>query len=181
MVFVHAPGASQASGKPVGAVVQICDAAGLPLGLGQPGELRVHSNQLMTGYWADPAHTAAVVRDGWLHTGDIASHDGHGNITMLGRHDDRLKNEYGDIVHPAPLERLMCGHPLVREAGITAGPQGLVGLLVVEEGFDMNTFVAYCRQQAPAGGLPRELRLQAALPQTAAGKLDRQALAQMIL
>lgn len=181
MVFVHAPGASQASGKPVGAIVQICDAAGLPLGPRQAGELRVHSNQLMTSYWGDPAQTATVAHDGWLYTGDIASHDGLGNITLLGRHDDRLKNEYGEIVHPAPLERLMCGHPQVREAAVTAGPLGLVGLLVVDDGFDLNAFVAFCRQQSAAGSLPRELRVQAALPYTAAGKLDRQALMQVIL
>lgn len=177
MVFEHAPGAAQASGRPVGAVVQICDGAGLPLGPGQPGELRVHSNQLMASYWADPQQTAAIIRDGWLYTGDIASHDGAGNITMLGRHDDQLKNEYGDIVHPALLERILCGHPQVREAAITAGPQGLIGLLVVEDGFDLTAFAAFCRQQAHAGVLPRDLRVQAALPYTAAGKLDRQALA----
>lgn len=177
MVFEHAAGASVASGKPVGAVVQVCDGAGLPLGPGQAGELRVHSNQLMTAYWADPEQTAAIARNGWLYTGDIASHDGLGNITLLGRHDDQLKNEYGDIVHPAPLERILCGHPQVREAAVTAGPQGLVGLLVVDDGFDLTAFTAFCRQQAHASALPRDLRVQAALPYTAAGKLDRRALA----
>ena len=178
MVFGHAPGASVASGKPVGAVIQICDSAGLPLGPGQPGELRVHSNQLMTAYWADPEQTATIARDGWLYTGDIASHDGLGHITLLGRHDDQLKNEYGDIVHPAPLECILCGHPQVREAAVTAGPQGLVGLLVVEDGFDLAAFAAFCRQQTHAYTLPRELRVRSALPYTAAGKLDRKALAQ---
>lgn len=181
MVFEHAPGASMASGKPVGAVVQICDGAGLALGPGEPGELRVHSNQLMTAYWADPQQTAAIIRDGWLYTGDIASHDGLGHITLLGRHDDQLKNEYGDIVHPAPLERILSAHPQVREAAVTAGPQGLIGLLVVEDGFDLPAFAAFCRQQSHAGALPRDLRVQAALPYTAAGKLDRRALAQDIL
>ena len=180
MLFQHPPGATQASGRPAGAVVQICDKHGLPLGADQAGELRVHSNQLMSAYWRDPAQTATVARDGWIYTGDIASHDGKGNITLLGRHDDQLKNEHGDIVHPAPLERSMCRYPQVREAGVTAGPQGLVGLLVVDDGFDLPAFVAFCRQHAHIDAFPREFRLQAALPYTAAGKLDRRALANSI-
>ena len=180
MLFQHAPGAAQACGRPAGAVLQICDGEGLPLGPDQTGELRVHSNQLMSAYWGDPAQTAAIARDGWIYTGDIASHDGLGNITLLGRHDDQLKNEYGDIVHPAPLEHAMCSHPLVRQAAVTAGQQGLIGLLVVDDGFDLPAFVAFCRQHAQIDAFPRELRLQTALPYTAAGKLDRRALAHSI-
>lgn len=174
MVFDHLQGAT---GKPVGAVVQICDADGAPLAAGQAGELRVHSNQLMLGYWRDAAQTARVARGNWLYTGDIASHDGHGRITLLGRHDDQLKNEFGDIVHPAPLERAVCHLPHVREAAITAGPQGLVGLLVVDAGFDMAAFVDACRRQATADVMPRLWRVRDALPYTAAGKLDRKLLA----
>ena len=180
MLFQHAPGAAQACGRPAGAVVQICDGNGQPLGPGQAGELRVHSNQLMSAYWGDPSQTAAIARDGWIYTGDIASHDGLGNITLLGRHDDQLKNEYGDIVHPAPLEHAMCSYPRVRHAAVTAGPQGLIGLLVVDDGFDLPAFVAFCRQHAHIEAFPRELRLQTALPYTAAGKLDRRALAHSI-
>lgn len=180
MLFQHAPGAAQACGRPAGAVLQICDGDGLPLGPDQTGELRVHSNQLMSAYWGDPAQTAAIARDGWIYTGDIASHDGLGNITLLGRHDDQLKNEYGDIVHPAPLEHAMCSYPLVRQAAVTAGPQGLIGMLVVDDGFDLPAFVAFCRQHAQIDAFPRELRLQTALPYTAAGKLDRRALAHSI-
>lgn len=178
MRFEHDAQTGLPSGKPVGAMIQICDPAGLPLGAGQAGQLRVHSNQLMLGYWQDPIQTATVAHGGWLYTGDIASHDGHGHITMLGRHDDQLKNEYGDIVHPAPLEQILCSHELVRDAAVTAGPHGLVGLLVVEEGFDLTAFAAYCRQHADT--LPRDLRVQASLPYTAAGKLDRQTLARVI-
>lgn len=177
MLFDHAPGVGQPGGKATGAVVQICDADGNPLAAGQAGELRVHSNQLMLGYWRDPAQTAAIARDGWLYTGDIASHDGRGTITLLGRHDDRLKNEFGDIVHPAPLERAVSALPHVRAAAITAGPQGLIGVLVVDTGFDMTAFVDACRRQATADVLPRLWRVQATLPYTAAGKLDRKQLA----
>ena len=177
MLFQHAPGTTQACGRSAGAVLQICDGDGLPLGPGQTGELRVHSNQLMTAYWDDRAQTAAIARDGWIYTGDIASHDGLGNITLLGRHDDQLKNEYGDIVHPAPLEHAMCSYPLVRQAAVTAGPQGLIGMLVVEDGFDLPAFVAFFRLHPKIEAFPREWRVQAALPYTAAGKLDRRALA----
>jgi len=186
LVFEHDTSALQvtALGRPVGAVLQICDEHGVPVAAGVAGELRVHSNQLMRGYWNNPAHSAAVKRGGWLYTGDIASHDGEGRIKLLGRRDDQLKNEFGEIVHPSHLERIMASHPQVREAAVAQGPQGLVGLLVVHEGCDLpdfaSDFAAFCRNQLAGHYLPRELRQLNALPYTPAGKLDRHALAQSI-
>lgn len=186
LVFEHDIDAlpAPALGRPVGAVLQICDEHGVPVAAGVAGELRVHSNQLMSGYWNNPVHSTAVKRSGWLYTGDIASHDGEGRIKLLGRRDDQLKNEFGEIVHPSHLERIMASHPQVREAAVAQGPQGLVGLLVPQDGHDLpdfaSDFVTFCRKQLAGHYLPRELRQLSALPYTPAGKLDRQALLQSI-
>ena len=178
LVFDHADGA--ASGRPVGAMAQVCDAHGDPVGAGVAGELRVHSNQLMSGYWRNPAQGAAMLRDAWLYTGDIASHDGRGRLTLVGRRDDQLKNEFGDIVHPAHLERLLASHPLVRDAAIGTGPHGLVSMLVAAPGFAAHELVAFCRLNMPSTPFPRDIREVEALPYTAAGKLDRAVLATSI-
>lgn len=178
LVFEHGAGASKAAGRPVGALLQICDVNDNPVGPGVAGELRVHSNQLMSGYWG--AAPAPALRGGWLYTGDIASHDGHGRIELLGRRDDQLKNEFGEIVHPTHLEHIMASHPRVSGAALAAGPHGLVGLLVTTDGFDLSDFTAFCRQHTAGAWLPREMRQVDALPVTAAGKLDRQLLARSI-
>lgn len=182
LLFDHAgtAGPASAGGRPVGAVMQVCDASGTPVGPGIAGELRVHSNQLMSGYWRDPAQSAAMLRDGWLYTGDIASHDGRGQLTLAGRRDDQLKNEFGDVVHPAHLERLMASHPLVRDVAVGAGRRGLVSLLVTAPGFALTEFVAFCRHNMPGNPFPRDIRELPALPYTAAGKLDRAQVARWI-
>jgi acyl-coenzyme A synthetase/AMP-(fatty) acid ligase/uncharacterized protein YbaR (Trm112 family) len=179
LLFDHA-GETAARGRPVGALMQVCDAGGAPVGPGIAGEVRVHSNQLMSGYWRDPAQSSAMLRDGWLYTGDIASHDGRGSIELLGRRDDQLKNEYGDIVHPAHLERLMMRHPLVRDAAVGASARGLVALLVTLPGFALPELAAFCRQRMPEHPFPRDIRELPALPHTAAGKLDRAQVARWI-
>ncbi len=181
MVFDH--GVAPVAGRPVGAVLQICDGADAPVGAGVAGQLRVHSNQLLSAYWDDAgagATAPAAVREGWFYTGDIASHDGQGRIRLLGRRDDQLKNEFGEIVHPAPLEAILASHPCVREAALAPGVHGLVALLVTDEGFDLPHFHAYCLAIAAGAYLPRDFRQVAALPQTAAGKLDRRRLAELL-
>lgn len=171
---------SVVAGRASGALLQICDDGGMPLGPGIAGELRIHSNQLMSGYWNDTARSAAMLRQGWLHTGDLASHDGQGRITLLGRRDDQLKNEFGDIVHPAPLERIMVSHPDVREAAVVSAAHGLIGLIVASDGFELAAFATYCRAHMAGSPHLREWRLVDQLPYTAAGKLDRQALQRML-
>lgn len=182
LLFAHTGPSGQTAprGRPLGAVMQVCDGAGVPVGPGIAGELRIHSNQLMSGYWRAAAPSAAMLRDGWLYTGDVASHDGCGHVTLQGRRDDQLKNEFGDIVHPAPLERLMSSHPQVHDAAVGAGPHGLVGLLVTGAAFDMAEFVAYCRRSVADTPLPRLLHILPALPYSAAGKLDRALVARWI-
>ena len=177
LVFEHDGGAA-ACGRPAGALLQICDYDDQPVAPGIAGQLRVHSNQLLSAYWGDQAGSA--LRGGWFYTGDIASHDGQGRIVLLGRRDDQLKNEFGEVVHPAPLERLLAGHPHVRDAALVQGPHGLVSLLVTDAGFDLPDFANWCRSRSAGTYLPRAVVQVAALPQTAAGKLDRRRLAALL-
>ena len=72
-----------------GTKVQIVDAqTGQPLPASQPGEIRARGPQIMLGYWNRPEETAAALRDGWLHTGDIGAIDADGHLAIL----DRLKD-----------------------------------------------------------------------------------------
>ncbi len=78
-------------GPPVpGVRVEIRDADGKPQGERQVGEICVNSPSLMQGYWQDPEATAAVLRDGWLHTGDLGYRTEDGGVVVCGRIKDMI-------------------------------------------------------------------------------------------
>jgi acyl-CoA synthetase (AMP-forming)/AMP-acid ligase II len=71
--------------------LRIINEAGAPQAVGQPGELCARGPNIMLGYWRDAAGTAAVIRDGWLHTGDLATVDDEGFFYVVGRLRDQVK------------------------------------------------------------------------------------------
>ena len=88
---------------------------------GEVGEITVCTPKLMSGYWGDPAATAAAFADGWLLTGDLATIDGDGYITIVGRSKDTIISG-GVNVHPAQLEQVIAAHPEVEEAAVFGIP-----------------------------------------------------------
>lgn len=80
--------------------------------LGDDGELLIHSDTLFTGYWRDPQATAGVLRDGWLHTGDLATIDEQGYISITGRKKEVLVLSTGKKVYPAFVESLVMMDPI---------------------------------------------------------------------
>ncbi|MEE9139619.1 MAG: long-chain fatty acid--CoA ligase [Alphaproteobacteria bacterium] len=94
-------------GPPVkGAEVKIAD----------DGEILVRGELVMQGYWGDAAATEAVIRDGWLHTGDIGELDGDGYITITDRKKDIIVCSGGDNVSPARIEGKLTLEPEVAQA-----------------------------------------------------------------
>lgn len=79
--------------------------AGCDLKLSDAGELLTRGPNTFIGYWNRPEATADIVRDGWLHTGDLAELDPHGNLKVLGRVKDVLVPESGHNVAPLPIEQ----------------------------------------------------------------------------
>jgi long-chain acyl-CoA synthetase len=84
----------------VGHAIPGCD-----LKLSDVGELLMRGPNVFIGYWNRPDATADMVRDGWLHTGDLAELDNHGNLKVLGRVKDVLVPESGHNVAPLPIEQ----------------------------------------------------------------------------
>jgi len=105
-------------GLPLGCRMRIIDDNGRDLPPAQAGELLVASDRLMTGYFDDPAATAAVLRDGWFATGDLVRRDAQGFLFLLGRRSDAIKDARGELVHPEAVERVLEEHPMVAEAGV---------------------------------------------------------------
>jgi fatty-acyl-CoA synthase len=93
-----------------GVEVTIRDAAGTVLPVGEIGEVWVRSDSVMPGYWRRPAETAAVLRDGWLRTGDLGRFDDDGYLYLVGRAREMIIVG-GWNCYAAPIEAALTEHP----------------------------------------------------------------------
>ncbi|HEU5087266.1 MAG TPA: AMP-binding protein, partial [Roseiflexaceae bacterium] len=148
---------------------EIClDLAARPLGL-------------MAGYRDDPGRTAAVMRDGYYHTGDVAVRDADGYITYVGRSDDVFKSSDYRI-SPFELESMLIEHEAVAEAAVVPAPDTLrlavpKAYVVLVAGWQASAETAeailrFCQERMPVYSRVRRLEF-AELPKTISGKIRR--------
>lgn len=109
--------------------------AGVELRLDDEGEVLVRGDGVFEGYFDEPEATRAVLDEsGWFRTGDIASLDLDGNLTLRGRKDDVVTTASGARIVPHAIERALRDHPLVADVCVLAGrSQGLVALFTLDE------------------------------------------------
>ncbi|WP_245552476.1 AMP-binding protein [Nocardia aobensis] len=116
-----------AIGRPVpNKRVRIVDADGAEAPAGTPGELTVSGTPMMLGYWNRPEETARTLRDGWLHTGDIAIADDRGEIRLVGRIKDMVRRG-GENVASAEVEAALETDDRVVAAAVVAEPDEVLG------------------------------------------------------
>ncbi len=88
---------------------------GAELKIAEDGELLIRSETVFSGYYKDPGSTAAVLRDGWLHTGDIGEIDKDGYIWITGRKKELIVSSNGKKVYPSRIEGLFKMHPIINQ------------------------------------------------------------------
>lgn len=109
---------------------------GVDLRIAEDGEILVRGGLVMDGYWNRPRDTEAVIRDGWLHTGDIGELD-HGYLRITDRKKDMIVLSGGENVSPAKIEGMLMAETEIAQAVITGeGRSGLSALVVPAEGYD---------------------------------------------
>jgi long-chain acyl-CoA synthetase len=98
------------------------------------GEILVRGELVMKGYWNDPEATAAAIRDGWLHTGDIGEIDTDGYLKITDRKKDFIKTSGGDMIAPARIEGMLALQPEIGQAMVHGDRRPyLVALIVPRE------------------------------------------------
>ena len=107
------------------------------LRIAEDGEILVRGELVMDGYWNQPEATASVLRDGWLHTGDIGTLDADGYLRITDRKKDIIVLSSGENVSPARVEGMLMSEPEVAQAVVAGdGRSGLTALLVPASGHD---------------------------------------------
>ncbi len=156
--------------------------SGEPLPPGEVGELVIRGPQVMSGYWERPDETAATLRDGWLHTGDIARMSEDGFFTIVDRAKD-LIIVGGINVYPREVEEVLVSHPAVEDAGVVGVPEERrgevpVAFVVLSPGktATADELLAYCRANLSRYKVPARLEFRDELPKTMIGKVLRKEL-----
>jgi long-chain acyl-CoA synthetase len=104
---------------------------GIELRIAEDGELLTRGPHVMLGYWQNEAATTEVIRDGWLHTGDLAELDADGFLTIRGRKKELIVLSTGKKVSPTRVEALLTASPLIDQAAVFGdGHCGLTALIV---------------------------------------------------
>ena len=171
----------QTVGKPMAFMeVKIVDRDGDEVAQGVEGELLIKCDYAFSGYWNRPDETAAILDDGWVHTGDIAYQDKDGDIYISGR----IKTMYisaGENVFPVEIERCIDSYPDVVESCVFGVPDtrwGEVGkaLVVVADGFCLDGLKQHLEQHLATIKRPRYIEIVPEIPHNDAGKRDEKAI-----
>jgi long-chain acyl-CoA synthetase len=136
----------------------------------------------MQGYWNKEADTQAVLRDGWLHTGDIVRRDEQGFFFFLDRKKDVIK-PWGETVYPREVEEILFQHPAVHEAVVVGIPdrhygEAVKAFVVPGEGSSVTEreLIDHCRRSLARFKVPVAIEFRSELPRTIIGKVLRRAL-----
>jgi long-chain acyl-CoA synthetase len=148
----------------------------------RPGEIIVRGPQVMKGYWHRPQETAAQLRDGWLHTGDIGQLHRDGYFRVVDRLKDMIIRS-GLNIYPAEVEAVLHEHPKVLEALVIGIPDPLRGeqvkaFVVPRDGMELEEeeVLAFCRRNLAKYKVPAAVEIRAGLRHSAVGKPLRRAL-----
>jgi acyl-coenzyme A synthetase/AMP-(fatty) acid ligase len=166
-----------------GASVEIVDETGVALPAGRNGSIRIRTPYGASAYLANPDETAKVFREGWFYPGEAGELTADGLLIVTGRQTGIL-NLGGEKINPEVVERVLCAFPGIEQAavfGISAGEMDnpTVGALVVTRAeIDENRLREHCLNYLARAFVPSRIVRVPAIPRTAAGKIDRQLIAE---
>ncbi|MFN2519352.1 MAG: AMP-binding protein [Jatrophihabitantaceae bacterium] len=152
----------------------------LPVPVGQPGELCTRGYSVMLGYWDEPDKTADVLRNGWMHTGDLATMDEEGYLNIVGRIKDMVIRG-GENVYPREIEEFLYAHPDVLDAQVIGVPDERYGeelmawvrLRPGAEALSAESLREFCSGKLAHYKVPRYVHVVEDFPMTVTGKVRK--------
>jgi len=170
-----------------GLEVKVIDDEGNTLSPDIPGELAVKGPSVMQGYLNRPEETAQTIKDGWLHTGDIASIDGEGYIKIIDRKKDMIIVD-GLNVYPYEVEEVLCRHPAIKDCAMIGvahehdeGKELAIMYIVQQDGHSITpkALREYLSEYVAHYKIPRRFIMVQDLPRTATGKILKREIREM--
>ena len=169
-----------------GIEVQIADEHDRPLPAGAPGEVLVRGDAVMKGYWRNLAATAATLRGGWLHTGDVGALDADGFLTLMDRSKDLIISG-GSNIYPREVEEVLLRHPDVHEVSVVGRMhpewgEEVVAFIVARPGASVTAEALdrLCLEHIARFKRPKVYRFVASLPKNNYGKVLKTELRELL-
>ena len=166
------------AGRPVINVeTRVVDESGRDVPVGAVGEVVHRSPQLFQGYYNDPERTAAAFEGGWFHSGDLATLDGEGYLTIVDRKKDMIKSG-GENVASREVEEMIYRVPQVAEVAVVGVPharwiEAVIAIVVRRTGqsLEARDVIAHCRAHMSHYKVPKAVVFIDALPRNPSGKV----------
>ena len=160
----------------------VADPEGNEAAPGEAGEVLYRSPQLCEGYWEDPEATAEAFRDGWFHSGDLATRDEAGYITVVDRIKDVI-NTGGIMVASREVEDAVYTHDAVAEVAVIGVPddkwiEAITAVVVLREGrtADEAELIEHVGGRLASFKVPKKVTFVDELPRNQSGKLLKRTL-----
>ena len=165
--------------------IKIFDNHGKEVPAGEIGEVVIKGWPVMVGYYKEPEMTKEMIRDGWLHSGDLGSLDEQGNLYIKGRKKDMIIVG-GLNVYSPEVEHIIQEHPRVQEVAVIGVPDKLRGeavkaVIVLKPGekATITEIRSFCRKRLVKFKVPRIVEFTDFLPKTSSGKIKKEELKQV--
>jgi acyl-coenzyme A synthetase/AMP-(fatty) acid ligase len=168
-------------GLPIDCIAQIVNEQGAILPVGEEGELRIFSENLMQGYFKDTERTDLVLKDGWFYTLDLARYTAEGNIQLIGRKRDIVKTANEELVYLGEIQQFIHNLSIVEDCYVGSfqkeNSEKIAAFVVVKKGSELSEPVIKeqikneIRVLLGENKIPNQIKILAKLPYNEAGKL----------
>lgn len=170
----------QSCGRPLPLIeFRIVNAHGEAVPDGEPGELVIRAPSITKGYWRQPAMTAAVLKDGWYRTGDIARRDPDGLYYIVDRAKDMIVSG-GENIYSAEIENVLSTHPAVAAVAVIGVPdprwgEAVKAIVIPRAGYmaSAEDLIAHCRLKLSGYKVPKSVDFTQSFPLGASGKVSK--------
>ena len=165
--------------------IRLVDLDGNDVGPDEKGEILMRSQALMNGYWNRPEDSAAALKGGWLHSGDIGRMDKDGFLYIMDRKKDMIISG-GENIYPAEIESSIMAHPKVADVGVIGFQhekwgEAVKAIIVVKNGEELTEeeFIDWCNGKIGRYKIPKSVVFVDSIPRTPTGKILKRELREM--